>query len=54
MKSKVFEDASIIFPNRNEKLVKVSAGGFSTETEAQEEAHKVSQSINQETWIYKK
>lgn len=54
LKSKGFEDASIIFPSRNEKLIKVSAAGFSTETQAQEEAHKVLQSINQETWIYKK
>ncbi len=54
LKSKGFEDASIIYPNRNEKLIKVSAGGFNTETQADQEALKVSQSINQETWIYKK
>jgi nucleoid DNA-binding protein/cell division septation protein DedD len=54
LKSKGFEDASIIYPNHNEKLIKVSAGGFNTESQADEEALKVSQSINQETWIYKK
>ena len=54
LKSKGFEDASIIYPSRNEKLIKVSAGGFNTETQAEDEALKVSQSINQEIWIYKK
>ncbi len=54
LKSKGYEDASIIFPSRNEKLIKVSAGGFNTETQADEEALKVSQLINQDTWIYKK
>lgn len=54
LKAKGFEGASIIYPNRNEKLIKVSAGGFNTETQADDEALKVSQSINQETWIYKK
>jgi nucleoid DNA-binding protein/cell division septation protein DedD len=54
LKAKGFEDASIIYPTRNEKLIKVSAGGFNSETQADHEALKVSQSINQETWIYKK
>ena len=54
LKSKGFENASIIYPTRNEKLIKVSAGGFNSETQADQEALKVSQSINQETWIYKK
>jgi cell division protein FtsN len=54
LKSKGFEDATIIYPTRNEKLIKVSAGGFNSETQADQEALKVSQSINQETWIYKK
>lgn len=54
LKSKGFEDALIIYPNRNEKLIKVSAGGFNTQTQADQEAIKVSQTINQETWIYKK
>ena len=54
LKSKGFDDASIIFPKRTEKLIKVSAGGFISEIQANEEAHKISQSINQQTWIYKK
>lgn len=54
LKSKGFDDAIIIYPNRNEKLIKVSVEGFNSETQAYQEALKVSQSINQETWIYKK
>ena len=54
LKSKGFEDASIIYPNDNEKLIKVSAGGFSNESEADQQAAKVAQAINQDTWIYKK
>ncbi|MDZ7936570.1 MAG: SPOR domain-containing protein [Emticicia sp.] len=54
LKSKGFEDASIIYPNKNEKLIKVSAGGFNSETQADQEALKVTQAINQATWIYKK
>jgi cell division septation protein DedD len=54
LKAKGFEDASIIYPSRNEKLIKVSAGGFSDEAQADQVALKVSESINQNTWIYKK
>ena len=54
LKSKGFEDASIIYPNRKKKLIKVSVGGFNSETQANQEVLKVSQTINQETWIYKK
>ena len=54
LKSKGFEDASIIYPNDNEKLIKVSAGGFNNESEADQQATIVAQAINQDTWIYKK
>lgn len=54
LKSKGFEDASIIYPSDNEKLIKVSAGGFSNESEANQKAARVTQAINQDTWIYKK
>jgi cell division septation protein DedD len=54
LKLKGFEDASIIYPKNNEKLIKVSAGGFNSETQADQEAPKVAEAINQATWIYKK
>jgi cell division septation protein DedD len=54
LRSKGFEDASIIYPNKSEKLIKVSAGGFNSETQADQEALKVAEAINQATWIYKK
>jgi nucleoid DNA-binding protein/cell division protein FtsN len=54
LKKKGFEDASIIYPVNNEKLIKVSAGGFNSETQAEQEASKVADAINQATWIYKK
>lgn len=54
LKNKGFEDAMLIFPNRNEKLIKVSAGGFTNEYEADAEALKVNKSTSQSTWIYKK
>jgi nucleoid DNA-binding protein/cell division protein FtsN len=54
LKSKGFEDATIIFPKHNEKLIKVSAGGFTNETDADMSALKVTGAINQATWVYKK
>lgn len=54
LKNKGFENAEIIYPKRNEKLIKVSAGGFSNESDANHEALKVSEIMNQATWIYKK
>jgi cell division protein FtsN/nucleoid DNA-binding protein len=54
LKLKGFEDASIIYPTKNEKLIKVSAGGFNSEIQADQEAQKVAEAINQATWIYKK
>jgi cell division septation protein DedD len=54
LKNKGFENAEIIYPKRNEKLIKVSAGGFRNESEADQEALKVAESMNQATWIYKK
>jgi cell division protein FtsN/nucleoid DNA-binding protein len=52
--NKGFENAEIIYPKRNEKLIKVSAGGFRNESDADQEALKVAESMNQATWIYKK
>ena len=54
LKSKGFDEAEIIYPKRNEKLIKVSAGGFENETEADEQARKVADALNQTTWIYNK
>jgi cell division septation protein DedD/nucleoid DNA-binding protein len=54
LKNKGFENAEIIYPRRNEKLIKVSAGGFRNESEADQEAIKVAETMNQATWIYKK
>ena len=54
LKNKGFDAAEIIYPKRNEKLMKVSAGGFTNELEANEQAIKVVNSMNQRTWIYKK
>lgn len=54
LKNKGFEDALILFPKHHEKLIKVSAGGFTNETDADSEAIKVKNAINQSTWIYKK
>jgi cell division septation protein DedD/nucleoid DNA-binding protein len=54
LKQKGFEDASLIFPKRNEKLIKVSAGGFFNESEADSQAAIVSEAIKQPTWVYKK
>jgi len=54
LKDKGFKDAEIIYPKRNEKLIKVSAIGFTNELEANEQAPKVANSMNQKTWIYKK
>ena len=54
LKNKGFENAEIIYPKRNEKLIKVSAGGFRNELDANQEAQKVAQSINQAIWIYRK
>jgi len=52
--SKGFENAEIIYPKRSEKLIKVSAGGFRNESDADQEAKKVAEIMNQTTWIYKK
>ena len=54
LKNKGFENAEIIYPKRSEKLIKVSAGGFTNESDADQEALKVAESMNQATWIYKK
>ncbi len=54
LKNKGFDNSEIIYPKRNEKLIKVSAGGFKDETEADKEALKVAETMNQATWIYKK
>ena len=54
LKNKGFENAEIIYPKRNEKLIKVSAGGFRNESDADQEAQKVAKMMNQTTWIYKK
>lgn len=54
LKSKGFDEAEIIYPKRNEKLIKVSAGGFANESEADEQALKVADTLNQTTWIYSK
>jgi nucleoid DNA-binding protein/cell division septation protein DedD len=54
LKNKGFEDAKLIFPKHSEKLIKVSAGGFTNEYEADVEALKVNNATSQSTWIYKK
>lgn len=54
LKNRGFENAEIIYPKRNEKLIKVSAGGFRNETDADQEALKVAETMNQATWVYKK
>ncbi|PWK20238.1 sporulation related protein [Arcicella aurantiaca] len=54
LKNKGFEDAKLIFPKHSEKLIKVSAGGFANEFEAESEALKVNNATSQSTWIYKK
>ena len=54
LKNRGFENAEIIYPKRNEKLIKVSANGFRNESDAEQEALKVAQTLNQATWIYKK
>ena len=54
LKNKGFDNAEILYPKRNEKLIKVSAGGFKNESDADQEAVKVAESINQATWIYRK
>ena len=54
LKNKGFENAEIIYPKRNEKLIKVSAGGFRNESDAEQESLKVAETLNQATWIYKK
>ena len=52
--NKGFENAEIIYPRRSEKLMKVSAGGFRNQSDADQEAKKVAETMNQATWIYKK
>jgi nucleoid DNA-binding protein len=54
LKNKGFEEAELIYPKRNEKLIKVAAGGFKSETEADQQAVKVANTMNQATWIYEK
>jgi nucleoid DNA-binding protein len=54
LKNSGFENAAIIYPTRNEKLIKVSAGAFNSESIADQEARKVAEALNQTTWIYKK
>ena len=54
LKNNGFENAEMIYPKRNEKLIKVSAGGFRNESDADQEALRVAEAINQATWIYKK
>jgi len=54
LKSSGFENASIIYPTRNEKLIKVSAAGFTNESMADQESSRVSEALNQSTWIYRK
>ena len=54
LKNKGFENAEIIYPRRSEKLMKVSAGGFRNQSDADQEARKVAETMNQATWIYKK
>ncbi len=52
IKNKGFDEARLIYPKNSEKLIKVAAGGFQNETEADQQAVKVSESMNQTTWIY--
>lgn len=54
LKSKGFSKASILNPSKRGKLIKVSAGGFTDEQSANEEAVKVAKAINQNAWIFKK
>lgn len=54
LKSKGFAKASILKPLKKGKLIKVSAGGFTDEQSANEEAIKVAKAINQNAWIFKK
>jgi len=54
LKTKGFETAEIIYPKRNERLIKVSAGGFTNESDADQESIKVIKAMNLDTWIYKK
>lgn len=54
LKNSGFENAAIIYPKRNEKLIKVSAAGFNNESIADQEARRVAEALNQSTWIYKK
>jgi nucleoid DNA-binding protein/cell division septation protein DedD len=52
LKNKGFDEAELIYPQKNEKLIKVAAGGFKNETEADQQAVKVAEAMNQTTWIY--
>ncbi len=52
--NKGFENAEIIYPKRSEKLMKVSACGFRNQSDANQEAKKITEMMNQATWIYKK
>ncbi|MBB6004655.1 SPOR domain-containing protein [Arcicella rosea] len=54
LKSKGFSKASILKPGKKGRLIKVSAGGFTDEESANEEAVKVAKAINQNAWIFKK
>jgi cell division septation protein DedD len=52
LKNKGFEEARLIYPKNNEKLIKVTAAGFQNEFEADKQAVQISEAISQATWIY--
>jgi cell division septation protein DedD/nucleoid DNA-binding protein len=52
LKNKGYEEAKLIYPKNNEKLIKVTAGGFQNEFEADKQAVQISEAISQATWIY--
>ncbi|MFC0182385.1 SPOR domain-containing protein [Pseudarcicella hirudinis] len=47
------QKVEFLFPVKNEKLIKVSAGEFSDETEAKAFSKTVSDKIKQQTWVFK-
>jgi nucleoid DNA-binding protein/cell division septation protein DedD len=54
LKNKGFDEAQLIYPKNNEKLIKVAAGVFQNELEADKQAVQISEAISQATWIYEK
>jgi CCDC81-like prokaryotic HU domain 1/CCDC81-like prokaryotic HU domain 2/SPOR domain len=52
LKNKGFHEAELIYPEKNEKLIKVAAAGFQNEFEADKQAVQISEAISQATWIY--